>query len=101
VGGANGAKTGGADKPFADGTEVLWLVALNFTPIERTYRAGVPYDGQWQEILNTDAQEYGGTGTGNLGTITADTHHSAHSRPHSIAFRLPAMSAVVFRKVAR
>ncbi|HLT98099.1 MAG TPA: 1,4-alpha-glucan branching protein GlgB, partial [Acidimicrobiia bacterium] len=41
------------------------LVACNFTPEPRHgYRVGVPAPGRWDEILNTDAERYGGTGQG-------------------------------------
>ena len=37
------------------------LAAFNFTPVLRSnYRIGAPYGGEWQEILNSDAKEYGG-----------------------------------------
>ncbi|HEX5064235.1 MAG TPA: 1,4-alpha-glucan branching protein GlgB, partial [Kofleriaceae bacterium] len=48
------------------------ICALNFTPVPRpNYRVGVPSAGLWSEILNTDAQELGGSGHGNLGSIEA------------------------------
>ncbi|MCS6858532.1 MAG: 1,4-alpha-glucan branching protein GlgB, partial [Sandaracinaceae bacterium] len=44
------------------------LVVVNATPVVRyDYPVGVPVEGRWQEILNTDALEYGGSGVGNLG----------------------------------
>src|SRR5271154_819796 len=46
------------------------LVVCNFTPVVRTnVLAGVPTDGHWQELLNSDASEYGGSGVGNLGGV--------------------------------
>src|SRR6185312_17132892 len=51
----------------ADGNSVA-LVVCNLTPITRRgYRVGVPRGGRWREVLNSDAQIYGGSGTGNLG----------------------------------
>src|SRR5690606_14896525 len=43
-------------------------VAVNFSgnPVE-PYRIGLPCAGEWEELLNTDAQEFGGSGVGNLG----------------------------------
>lgn len=45
----------------------------NFSPNPQTdYRIGLPMEGVWTEILNTDSLEYGGTGEfGNLGQIVA------------------------------
>ncbi len=75
----------------------LWVVACNFTPVERPYRIGVPEAGRWEEVLNTDSKEYGGTGAGNFGGVIAGDK-SWNNRPHFIDVCLPAMSAVVFRK---
>jgi 1,4-alpha-glucan branching enzyme len=48
------------------------LVVCNFTPVpRRKYRVGVPKDGYWQEILNSDGKEYGGAGVGNAGGVHA------------------------------
>ena len=35
------------------------------------YRVGLPFAGRWDEILNTDAAEFGGSGVGNLGAVHA------------------------------
>ncbi len=52
--------------------DVAVLVVCNFTPVPRQgYRVGVPWGVVWQELLNTDAREYGGSGQGNLGGVTA------------------------------
>ncbi|MGH2626857.1 MAG: 1,4-alpha-glucan branching enzyme, partial [Anaerolineales bacterium] len=49
-------------------TDDLILVICNFTPVPRFgYRVGVPRPGRWQEMLNSDSPEYGGSGVGNLG----------------------------------
>ncbi|WP_426726957.1 1,4-alpha-glucan branching protein GlgB [Curtobacterium flaccumfaciens] len=47
-------------------------VFVNFSgvPVER--RFGLPTAGEWHEVLNTDAAEYGGSGVGNLGVVTAE-----------------------------
>src|SRR5579864_6447625 len=49
------------------------LVACNFTPVPRIgYRIGAPVPGWWRELLNTDAQLYGGSNMGNGGGLMAD-----------------------------
>ncbi len=70
------------------------LVACNFTPVpRRAYRLGVPQDGVWRELVNTDAEEYGGSGMGNLGAVRADG--GAHGAfPHSLSLTLPPLAAV-------
>jgi 1,4-alpha-glucan branching enzyme len=48
------------------------LVAMNLTPIPRhDHPVGVPTGGHWRELLNSDAELYGGSGQGNLGGMTA------------------------------
>ena len=69
-------------------------VALNFTPVLRAhYRIGVPGGGQWREILNSDAREYGGSGQRNEGTIDASSV-AWHGRPYSLSITLPPLGAV-------
>ena len=69
----------------------------NFTPKPRkNYRLGVPSGGQWKEVLNSDALEYGGSGQGNLGGVEAD-HHPFHGRTDSISITLPPLGCLFFR----
>lgn len=69
-------------------------VIVNFAghPHEN-FRVGLPAAGNWQEILNTDAEVYGGSGSGNLGSVTA-TEISCNGRPFSAELKLPALSAI-------
>ena len=77
--------------------EEVILVVCNFTPLTRTnYRLGVPRDGFWKEILNTDAKEYGGSGHGNLGGIEA-TPMPLHGREQSLPLTLPPLGALYFK----
>jgi 1,4-alpha-glucan branching enzyme len=70
------------------------VVALNFTPVPRyDYRVGVEHGGRWRELLNTDAEVYGGSGVGNLGGVDADVW-PWDGRPHSLALTLPPLGAV-------
>ena len=57
-----------------DYKEVL-IFTFNMTPVPRhSYRIGVPYQGVYEEILNSDAAQYGGSGVGNFGGVTADQY---------------------------
>jgi len=74
------------------------VVACNFTPVVRqNYRIGVPEDGFWQEVLNTDAAFYGGSGAGNLGGREAQAQ-PAHGRPYSLEITLPPLAVVYFQR---
>ncbi|MCF3642483.1 1,4-alpha-glucan branching protein GlgB [Rhizobium sp. TRM95111] len=47
-------------------------VVTNFTPVYReNYAVRLPAEGRWKEILNTDAEIYGGSGKGNGGAVQA------------------------------
>jgi 1,4-alpha-glucan branching enzyme len=73
------------------------LVVCNFTPVVRhDYRVGVPHAGRWVEILNSDAEGYGGSGQGNLGGLLAETIPH-HGRDHSLDLTLPSLGAVFLR----
>lgn len=45
--------------------EEMLLVVANFSGVPREITTGVPYEGKYKEILNTDAVCYGGTGVVN------------------------------------
>lgn len=73
------------------------LVACNFTPVPRfNYRVGVPRGGLWREVLNSDAADYGGSGTGNLGVVEAAPIRS-HGRRHALNLTLPPLGVVVLK----
>src|ERR1700693_2149018 len=73
------------------------VIVCNFTPVPRLgYRVGVPSGGYWRELLNSDTQEYGGSGMGNLGGVHAEPL-SVHGRPYSLNLTLPPLSALFLR----
>lgn len=73
------------------------LVVCNNTPVVREYyRVGVPLGGYWEECLNSDAKDYGGSGQGNLGGVMA-VPVPAHGRYQSLTLRLPPL-AVLYLK---
>lgn len=74
------------------------VAVFNFTPVPRWhFQVGLPFGGDWKEILNTDAELYGGSGIGNYGKITADPE-PFHGRPFSARLSLPPLAAVWFCK---
>jgi 1,4-alpha-glucan branching enzyme len=78
------------------GDEIIAAV-FNFTPVARhNYRVGVPRGGYWREILNSDAQAYGGADFGNLGGTDAQDM-PAHGRAHSLNLIVPPLGAVFFK----
>jgi 1,4-alpha-glucan branching enzyme len=78
-----------------DGEEVL--AVFNMTPVPRSnYRVGVGRPGYWTEILNSDAEAYGGSGRGNLGGVES-APVPYHGRFHSLNLMLPPLGAVFLR----
>ncbi len=70
------------------------LICCNFTPVPRYgYRVGVPQADRWNELANSDAQIYGGSGEGNLGGVEAEPIPS-HQWPQSIELTLPPFGVV-------
>ena len=73
------------------------IFIFNFTPIVRDeYRVGVPYEGRYEEILNSDSEFFGGSNIGNMGTTRADNVWQ-HNQPYSLSLRLPPLGMLVFQ----
>ena len=74
------------------------IIVCNFTPVVREgYRLGVPEAGTYQEILNTDALEFGGS---NVVNEARDSEPTAwQSQHHSIIFTLPPLAAVYWKVI--
>lgn len=74
------------------------VVVTHFTPAVRpNYRIGVPAMGYYREVLNTDAEAYGGGNWGSAGGASAE-HHGIHGRDYSICVTLPPYATVVLRR---
>jgi len=75
------------------------VAVVNLTPVVReAYRIGVPTEGDWLELCNTDASDYGGSGVGNLGRIEAAPVPS-HGFPASLELSLPPLGALLLGSV--
>ena len=72
------------------------MIVCNFTPVPRlNYRIGAPHGGIWRELLNSDAQDYGGSGMGNFGGVEA-APISVHGRSYALTLTLPPLAALFF-----
>ena len=80
---------------WGTGGEALVCVC-NFSgrPHEQ-YRLPFPFAGVWNEVLNTDAEVYGGSGVGNLGAVTA-LEEPYGDQPASATLRLPPLGTLWF-----
>jgi len=79
------------------GSRDIMLIVCNLTPVPRyNYRVGVPRQGWWREVLNSDAILYGGSGHGNFGAVEA-TPVAAQGRHLSASLTLPPLSILFFK----
>jgi 1,4-alpha-glucan branching enzyme len=77
------------------------VVALNFTPVPRhEYRIGVPAAGAYEEIFNSDATVFGGSGvgSGSAALHTEPVHWMNH--PQSLVLTLPPLAGIVLKPSA-
>jgi len=74
------------------------VLVCNFTPVPRHgYRLGVPHAGEYYELLNSDADRYGGSGLENLQPMPSGPIYW-QSCPHSILLTLPPLSTVILKR---
>ena len=72
------------------------ICVVNLTPIVRNeFKIGVPSAGDFEVVLNSDDEKYGGSGTGSA-TYTSESE-GCHGRPHSLRLCLPALAALIIR----
>ena len=73
-------------------------IVCNFTPVpQHNYRIGIPEGGRWEEILNSDATLYGGSGQGNIGGVNA-APVSCHGRPYLLSITVPPLGMVILKR---
>ncbi len=81
-------------KSATDHTELLFV--LNMTPVERDdFRVGVPIDGKYQLVLNSDEKRFGGGNRSIPAEIKAQKG-DCDKKPYFLSFDLPAYGAAVF-----
>jgi 1,4-alpha-glucan branching enzyme len=74
------------------------LVVCNLTPVPReNYRIGVPEDGNWREIFNSDDSDFGGSNIKNQQPVKSESLPT-HQKNHSISLNLPPMAVVYLKK---
>jgi 1,4-alpha-glucan branching enzyme len=74
------------------------VAVVNFTPVPRQkYRIGVPEAGTYLEIVNSDADVYGGGNVGNGGSVDTDPI-AAHGYDQSVNLRLPPLGFLLLKR---
>jgi 1,4-alpha-glucan branching enzyme len=81
----------------ANETPEFVIAVVNFTPVTRAgYRVGVPAGGAYREVLNSDAEVYGGSNVGNQGAVVA-TNHASHGHAFSLNLTVPPLGFVLLK----
>lgn len=76
-------------------------VLLNFQPeVYSDFRIGVPYPGQYQELLGSDATEFGGSGKGNPDVLKAEPV-PCHGEKWSVRVTVPPIGGILLQKLPR
>ncbi|MGH3302319.1 MAG: 1,4-alpha-glucan branching protein GlgB [Streptosporangiaceae bacterium] len=76
----------------ADGSALACIANFGAMP-HHGYRIGLPAAGPWTEVINTDADVYGGAGTGNYGRVAA-VGEPWHGRPASAELSIPPLGVL-------
>ncbi|HEY0506517.1 MAG TPA: 1,4-alpha-glucan branching protein GlgB, partial [Blastococcus sp.] len=92
------AGTGDVDTPEVGGPSIgagsALACVVNFAGSPHSqYRIGLPRPGRWREVLNSDAEAYGGSGVGNLGGVVA-VAEPWHGQPYSATVAAPPLGTV-------
>ncbi len=82
----------------AENPEDFLVFVANFTPVVRYhYTVGVPLPGYYREIMNSDAEIYGGSNVGNWGVVEARSE-PAHQRAYSLSLTIPPFGCLILKR---
>lgn len=77
------------------------LVVCNFTPVMyENFKLGVPFEGKYKEIFNSDKEQYGGMGCLNRRQIAAK-EVTWDGRGYSITFDMPSFGVCIFQGIPK
>lgn len=75
----------------------LIVVVCNFTPVVyESYRIGVPYEGEYNEVFNSDLEIYGGSGQVNRSALKA-LWNKWHNQPCSLDMKIPPLAISILK----
>ena len=78
-----------------EGNPIAVLMNFSGAPVG-PYRVGLPFGGTWDELINTDAVEFGGSGVGNFGSVEAEDVPWS-GRQASVELTLPPLAALYLK----
>ena len=79
-----------------------WLIVIaNFTPNgHESYKVGVPLEGFYEEIFNSDSSRYGGSNMGNMGGKNT-LSFNIHNYENALDIALPPLSVSIFKHLPK
>ena len=81
----------------AEDSDDYLIAVCNFTPnVREEYRIGVPAQGAYVEVFNSDAKEYGGSGVTNAGSLLTEDF-PYHNRSYSITLTIPPLATIFLK----
>jgi 1,4-alpha-glucan branching enzyme len=70
------------------------VAVINFSGApHHDFVLGLPESGVWEEVLNTDAEVFGGSGVGNFGSVTT-SDQGTHGQPFSATVSVPPLGGI-------
>jgi 1,4-alpha-glucan branching enzyme len=77
------------------GNQLVAVINFSGSP-HHDFVLGLPESGDWEEILNTDSESFGGSGVGNFGLVQA-LGEPANGQPHSALVSVPPLGGIWLR----
>ncbi len=78
------------------------IVICNFTPVVRDgYTVKLPKEGQYEEVLNSDWEAYGGSGVKNEGTYRSEKISGEEFWEAKIQITLPPLGTIFLKRIDR
>ena len=82
---------------YGDDRQHPLVFVCNFTPqTHHHYRVGVPWNGTYDELLNSDSERYGGSNVVNTSHLHTE-RIASHGRPVSLSLSLPPLGAIILQ----
>ena len=82
-----------------EGPDEQLVVVINFdVNFKPSWRVAVPVEGDYEEVLNSDASEFGGSGQLNAGIISSRPE-DCDGRPNSVIINVPPLGGTILRRV--
>ena len=76
--------------------ENMLLIVANFAGKEQEITTGVPLNGKYKEIINTDDKKYGGSGIVNSDILEAQANEW-DDKPYSVTVKVAPQSASILQ----